>query len=113
MLAKICNKCGALTPYPNTYCDKCRNQLPNKKENDKHYDKHRRNKVNDTFYHSKEWKHTSAYVLAKNNYQCAECGKIATEVHHIIELNKDWSKRLDIDNLLPLCTSCHNHMRSK
>ena len=111
MLAKICKKCGALIPYPNTYCDKCRKQLPSKKENDKHYDKYRRNKTNDSFYHSKEWRALSAYILAKHNYQCAECGKVATEVHHIIEINEDWGKRLDIDNLMPLCTCCHNRKR--
>lgn len=111
MLMKICPKCGKLIPYPNTYCNDCRRDIPTRKESSKHYDKHRRNKTNDVFYHSQEWRALSAYVMSKYNYQCVECGKVATEVHHIVELNEDWSKRLDIDNLIPLCTSCHNKKR--
>ena len=32
---------------------------------------------------------------------------VATEVDHIVPIKKDWSKRLDINNLQSLCHSCH------
>lgn len=31
----------------------------------------------------------------------------ADMVHHIIEVEEDWSKRLDIDNLIPLSNQSH------
>ena len=33
---------------------------------------------------------------------------IANVVHHIVELKEDYTKRLDEDNLITLCHSCHN-----
>ena len=33
---------------------------------------------------------------------------VATEVHHIIPLSIDFNKRLDDDNLMALCVSCHD-----
>ena len=113
MLTKLCKKCGKLIPYPLTYCDKCRPKPKDKAKETRYYDKNRRDKRSTAFYNSKEWRALSAYVLMINNYQCAECGKVATEVHHIIEVKDDWSKRLDIDNLQPLCTSCHTRARNK
>lgn len=111
MLTKMCKKCGAIIPYPLTYCDKCTRPKAERAASDKHYNKYKRNKRNDAFYHSKEWKALSAYVLIVNDYKCTECGGIATEVHHIVEVNDDWNKRLDIKNLKPLCTGCHNKCR--
>ena len=34
--------------------------------------------------------------------------KEAKEIHHIIPIEEDWSKRLDYDNLIALCSDCHN-----
>lgn len=48
-----------------------------------------------------------------DDWICQECKKKrlieqANIVHHVIEVKEDWSKRLDIDNLVSVCHSCHN-----
>ena len=104
MIIKYCSKCKKPMAYNgHSMCDECLKKNQNKE--------YKRNKKIDKFYHSKAWKDLSKSVLAKANYVCADCGGLATEVHHEIEISKDWSKRLDIDNLTPLCTSCHNKRR--
>jgi 5-methylcytosine-specific restriction protein A len=47
------------------------------------------------------------------NGLCEHCLKkgivrAGREVHHIIPIEEDWNKRLDIDNLVLLCPDCHN-----
>ena len=37
----------------------------------------------------------------------------AAEVHHIIPINRDPSKRLDINNLVALCKRCHDLRHDK
>jgi 5-methylcytosine-specific restriction protein A len=44
---------------------------------------------------------------------CQECRKYgknteAKIVHHIIELEDDWTQRLKNNNLVSVCASCHN-----
>ena len=70
------------------------------------------------FYCSKEWKalRTEKFVEAKG--LCEECkkkGKVVAgeEVHHTIPIEEDWSKRLDYDNLILLCKSCHNAVHNR
>lgn len=65
------------------------------------------------FYHSKAWKDKREEILARDNYECQHCkakGLVVegTEVHHIIHLKDDWSKRFENDNLVTLCRVCHN-----
>lgn len=111
MIIKSCTKCGGFFRDNGTgRCEKCR-KSDDKKENDKIYNQRYRNKHSDKFYHSAQWKRLSKAVLAKASYKCADCGGLATEVHHIVEINDDWSKRFDLSNLVPLCTSCHNKQR--
>jgi 5-methylcytosine-specific restriction endonuclease McrA len=55
------------------------------------------------FYNSPIWVETSKQVLLQNDYICAMCGGEATMTDHIISVKKDWSKRLDWDNLQPSC----------
>lgn len=71
-----------------------------------------------TFYNSKEWK-----ILRKNKWEssnglcekCLEKGivKSGVEVHHKIPIKKNWSKRLDYDNLILLCKECHNDAHNR
>lgn len=111
MLIKKCTRCGKLFPYhTGSLCPACVSDA-DRRDNDKIYNQRYRNKQSDRFYHSAEWKRLSKVVLAKAQYRCAECGGLAVEVHHIIPVRDDWSKRLDIHNLVPLCTSCHNRKR--
>ncbi len=91
-------------------CGDCQ-RLYSKTQQSRLYNRVKRNKKTDKFYHSKEWKNLSKYVLMKANYICADCGGLATEVHHEKNVSDNWEKRLDVDNLIPLCTSCHNSRR--
>lgn len=60
-----------------------------------------------SFYNSKLWRTTSKQVLLQHNYICSICGGEATETDHIIPVRQDWNKRLEWENLQPICGSCH------
>lgn len=65
-----------------------------------------------SFYRSKAWRDIREYVLATEPL-CRKC-KVegydvpAKVVDHIIDIVDDFEKALDIDNLQPLCKSCHD-----
>lgn len=70
------------------------------------------------FYNSKEWRALRTWKFAEANGLCEDCrenGKIVVgkEVHHLVEISKDWSKRLDPDNLVLLCSDCHNKIHNR
>lgn len=64
------------------------------------------------FYNSKEWKLARLSKLISVDYICEECGAIAEEVHHIIEITSinifDQKITIDPHNLVALCRDCHN-----
>jgi 5-methylcytosine-specific restriction enzyme A len=71
----------------------------------------------DPRYHSHRWRKLRAYVLAQEPL-CRECRakKIvtaATDVDHIVTARQDDSLFYDIDNLQPLCGSCHKSKSAK
>lgn len=110
MIVKYCTKCKKVMAYNgHSMCDECRKEY--EKSQSREYNRFRRNRRSDNFYHSKEWKDLSRLVLARANYRCADCGGLAVEVHHEVEISECWEKRFDISNLTPLCTSCHNKRR--
>ena len=66
-----------------------------------------------SFYQSSEWKALRWQKFCDCNGLCELCLKNgiineAREIHHIVPIEKDWSKRLDYDNLIALCSDCHN-----
>ena len=72
----------------------------------------------DSFYQTKEWKLLRNQKWVSANGLCEMCRakgiiKAAREIHHKIPIEEDWSKRLDYDNLIALCSDCHNqqHLR--
>ncbi len=72
----------------------------------------------DFFYQSWEWKQLRAYKFTKENGLCERCRakgiiRAGKEVHHIIPLDKNWEKRLDIENLILLCPDCHNEKHGR
>lgn len=113
MLSKYCTKCGKLIEYNGrNLCNECLLKVnESRKANDNIYNKRVRDKKSDKFYHSKEWKNLSKIVLAKAEYKCAVCGGLAVEVHHIKPISTNWNERFNLDNLMPICTSCHNKQR--
>lgn len=84
-----------------------------KKEYYRYYDKYKRDKKTKEFYESIAWKKCRELALIRDNYLCQSCLKEkrirkADMVHHIIELKDDWSKALDLSNLISWCNSCHS-----
>ena len=74
-------------------------------------------------YKTKEWQQVRRYVITRSNGLCEKCkakGKIkkGKEVHHKKWLNDnnkhDWDIAYNPDNLIFLCSDCHNdeHDRS-
>lgn len=71
------------------------------------------------FYRTKSWKMKRKEILERDKY-CQRCwikfGIISTErleVHHIEPLTSFWEKRLNNDNLICLCSSCHKLIDNK
>ncbi|WP_241958157.1 HNH endonuclease [Staphylococcus epidermidis] len=111
---KKCNKinCNSLIDFRESYCDEHK-QL--NKQSEKDYDsmRYERDKTYIRFYNSKAWKQARHNAMLRYDYLCQEClrnGRYtkADVVDHITEIKDDWNKRLDKDNLEPLCHYHHN-----
>jgi len=114
---KICNHmgCHTLINYSEIYCEDHKTESA---QRHKTYDLFRRNKKSADFYHSDEWIKTREVVLNKFSHidiyaYYAEHKIIAANiVHHIDELNDDWSKRLNIENMIPVSDGSHNKIHA-
>lgn len=80
------------------------------------------------FYNSKPWKNKRVKILDRDKHECQDCKKRledavkyntylspedrkirrAEEVHHIKKLKEYPELGLDDDNLISLCSTCHN-----
>jgi 5-methylcytosine-specific restriction endonuclease McrA len=70
------------------------------------------------FYKSTKWKTKRTNILKRDNYMCQECkryGKTtgATTVHHVKPLEFNYDLRLDSNNLISLCSKCHDKMHDR
>ena len=96
--------CRVMVDYNVTFCPK-----HTKQRNKETYEK-RKGKYFD-FYQTKQWRNLSKSYRVSHPYceQCYQRGIIrpAEICDHIIEVRKDWDKRLDWDNLQSLCQQCH------
>lgn len=113
MPKKICNQinCHTLISMSERYCDE--HKRDKVKETNVNYDRYKRNKEHSKFYNSSEWRELRRVVLERTGGLCVKCIEFdivtkANVVDHIISVEKDYTKRLDITNLQPLCHSCHN-----
>lgn len=82
-------------------------------ENQRHYDKHKRDERSTLFYKSKAWKQVRDYIFNKSHGLCDSCrehGRMTpgNVVDHRIPIKQDYSLRLTQTNLWTLCHSCHN-----
>lgn len=99
-------------------CDTCKNKYGDslEKARYKRYAKSRIDKDSQLFYNSKEWKKIRKRVKRRDKGLCLYCllvnNVISTGdlVHHIVEEKEDKSLRLELDNLIMLCSSCHNEV---
>ena len=117
MILKLCGKCKKPIQHPETHCNKCKPLVEEQKQEmlarrTSKYNRGRDPKYK-KFYNSKEWCLLKEKKLQDTQYQCEECNKLATEVHHLIEIKDDWGRRLDYNNLKSLCTKCHNKQHGR
>ncbi|WIF95133.1 HNH endonuclease [Caminicella sporogenes] len=125
MPKKICNEygCNKIIDYTEIYCKEHKKindqrKKQRKKERLKNYDNKRKNSKEWKFYKSKEWLYARRAALVRDNYLCQHCLKnnritLADMVHHIIPIKEDFSKRLQLSNLISLCNSCHEKIHRK
>lgn len=114
MLKKIC-RCGKVIPYSMKRCPECEAKAEKeRKENIRCYKQttYDRDSKYNKFYKSKEWIKGRQLAIVRDHALCRDCldKDVITPyntVHHIVPIKEDWSKRLDIDNLICLCESCH------
>ena len=70
----------------------------------------------DGFYNDRKWQKIRDYVITNEPLcrSCLERGKVvpAKDVDHIIDVDDDPSLAYDIDNLCPLCKTCHQIKRN-
>ncbi|MHD0382822.1 HNH endonuclease [Staphylococcus simulans] len=86
-------------------------------KHDNNYKHGRKTYEHDWFYHSKAWTKIREMALDRDNYLCQKCleeGKItdAKIVHHIVYVDDDFTKALQLDNLMSVCSSCHNKIHA-
>ena len=81
------------------------------------YNNTRRDRRAAEFYVSREWRALRPVIMSAFDYidiyALYEMGELITlkesdPIHHIIELEEDWERRLDPLNLIPLSSGTHN-----
>lgn len=114
MMKKTC-KCGKLINYNEKCCSECAKEH---KQDTAYYDRYKRDKDSYSFYRSKAWLNIRVVVMARYNGLCLYSlyvkGRLipADVVHHIVELNKDKGKALDMGNLIPLSNAVHSKLHT-
>ena len=116
---KPCAKPGCPNLTTGRFCKEHQTEEKKQKaETNRYYDRYTRDKQAEAFYKSRAWVAARQRTLTRDNHLCQEClrqGRItqADTVHHKVELKQDWSKRLQLDNLVSLCAECHNRLHAK
>ena len=65
------------------------------------------------FRHGEDWKQKAIEIKERDHWMCRCCldkniiNYTKLEVHHIVPLEEDLDQRLNADNLITLCRSCH------
>lgn len=112
MFYKLCKKCGAVIPLGEAYCEKCRPKKQTRNELNID-DSEEMDERAEAFYNSRQWRKFRQGILARDRYLCVNCatrGKlsVASDVHHVVRVKQDWSRRFDPSNCISLCKACHN-----
>ena len=107
MLLHRC-KCGILIPQELRLCPDCEAKESDKMSRHMEYNLRRRNKKAAAFYVSAEWRKVRAFALSLYDsldmyaYYVQHKIVVADMVHHITEIEEDWTQRLNVENLFPL-----------
>lgn len=69
-------------------------------------------------YKGKDWNKLKLMARERDNNLCQMCKrkgkyKYADLVHHLIYVKANFSKALDIDNLMCVCSACHNKIHAR
>lgn len=72
----------------------------------------------DWFYQTGEWKALRAARFSYANGLCECCqrkgiAREGKEVHHIVPIETDWTRRLEFNNTILLCSDCHNERHDR
>lgn len=115
-IVKRCNKSGCrefIESYE-SYCE------AHKGETNRAYNEFRNtyDKEYVSFYKSTAWQKKRVQALRRDEWVCQDCAAegiitVAQEVHHIVETKHDWSKRLELDNLISLCRTHHDRRHNR
>lgn len=103
---KRCSRCGKRIPS-GSIC-------PCVKRRHREYDRYSRDQRSRSFYNSKEWEMGRAAALDADGgidvylYMTDGIIVVADTVHHIIPIRDDWSKKLDVDNMMSLSSDTHS-----
>ena len=108
-LKKLCPGCGKLIDYNQAYCIQCANKY---KQRYKQYKANRTDIKEQKFYTSVQWKRMRELIKVRDKGLCRMClckgdVRYMNTVHHIEELKDCWGKRINPNNLICLCESCH------
>ncbi len=115
-MKKICPRCNIrLVSISKKYCEICEAKVNNRH---KEYKRYRTDDKEQHFYSDSVWIRKRNKIKFIDNGYCLACLdkhdiKSMDTVHHIVELKEDWSKRLEDDNLISLCESCHQVVHNK
>ena len=112
MPKKLCRQigCSNIIDYEASYCaEHTRNN--SRAEQTRFYDKNKRNKTNNKFYQSSQWKKLRDIQL-NDEPLCAICQSVGEVVDHIEEIS-DGGCATCLDNLQTLCKICHNVKTAK
>lgn len=107
----MCKKCGKLIPQKMKMCEECEAKEPSRHVA---YNDTRRDRKAADFYVSREWRTIRPRIINVFNnvdiYALYVRREILTceQVHHIIEIEDDWTQRLNPMNLIPLHASSHS-----
>jgi 5-methylcytosine-specific restriction enzyme A len=110
---KPCNKIGCTSLTRDRYCDAHTVEKQDRAEQNRYYDRYKRDKRSTSFYKSSEWEKVRTEALVRDKYLCQHCLKSkkvkrAEMVDHIVPVKVEWNKRLTLSNLQSLCNPCHN-----
>ncbi len=109
-----CRALGCGVPVPGGTGGYCEQHKSLKRAGDREYNRNRRDKRADKFYHSDTWKRLRQAKLRRSPLceVCSQEGRLtlASMVHHDIEIREDMSQALVIENLISCCLSCHNRL---